>query len=462
MRSVYNPREIKLGNDIVTEFTFGFKIVNKAHLLVLQVDITDEDEGVLTVDWSVYANDTTYFTTVLNADESGGKITFGVAPATGKRLILLLADDLPKQESKYTADGRYTMKKVEESLDALSGQIQRLRYLCDRSFQLPEKFTKGGDVQDDFDVKLVDLIANGVIVTDEDNGFVTTKTIETILTDAGIMQIITQASLDAANALAASQTATGNVAALAVRMTAAEGNITTLTNRMTAAEGDITELESDVIAHQADIEDLQTIVAEHEVEIGNLQTITDDHETRITANEAELVDHEARITNLEAAPSGGGGGGGSFAFYAPAGVGAVVTDLYNRSVFAFSKDGLQRISGELRSSIAATSNQKTITFGWFGTQDNVKWTVNSFLIKAGQAVDSGTFEYTESVEETITGNKELMTTTLNISDASGQIGAQDIDEGDDVLILISRGVPAGAEYDGEVYIMPALTKISFT
>ena len=55
-----------------------------------------------------------------------------------------------------------------------------------------------------------------------------------------------------------------------------------------------------------------------------------------------------------------------------------------------------------------------------------------------------------------------MTTTLNISDASGQIGAQDIDEGDDVLILISRGVPAGAEYDGEVYIMPALTKISFT
>jgi hypothetical protein len=449
MRSVYNPREIKLGNDLVTEFTFGFKIVNKVHLLVLQVDITDEDEGVLTVDWSVYANDTTYFTTVLNADESGGKITFGVAPATGKRLILLLADDLPKQESKYTADGRYTMKKVEESLDALSGQIQRLRYLCDRSFQLPEKFTKGGAVQDDFDVKLVDLIANGIIVTDEDNGFVTTKTIETILTDAGIMQIITQASLDAANALAASQTATGNVAALATRVTTAENDITALGNRITQTESDIdiletdiTELESDNIAQQADIEDLQAIVQ----------------------------DHEERIVSLEEAGASGSGGGGSPQWFSLVGGAAkeIHPTLFIQDYrFSPSNPGDPSQNQGLRMCIkrsedqAATPIQKFLRFSFIseGGSDFVGWTLTARLIKFGMALNDTTYEEVTVTEIEMSVVNGYVSLEMAFSDGAGLIGGADFEPGDMVILDLVRTTPSGTEDSSDSCLIDGLTAV---
>ena len=136
MRSNYDVREVYTGDGIQASFTFDFKIANLSHLLVTHVDPT----GVQL--WQSRGTETTYYTTVLNEDGLGGTITWvtGV-PASLSTVIVLLADDEPKQESKYTADSRYTMKKIENTFDALSGQIQRIRYLLDRSLRLPEKWT---------------------------------------------------------------------------------------------------------------------------------------------------------------------------------------------------------------------------------------------------------------------------------------------------------------------------------
>lgn len=161
MRPAYNVREVYLGDGIQKVFTFDFKIVNVEDLLVLYVDLTGAEV------WRARGNDTTYFTTILNEDLDGGTITWVTdEPVLGYKVIILLADDNPTQPSRYTTDSRYTMKKIEASLDTLSGQIQRIRYLLDRSLRLPEKVT------DALTTELATLIPEGVLTTDVDGNFV--------------------------------------------------------------------------------------------------------------------------------------------------------------------------------------------------------------------------------------------------------------------------------------------------
>lgn len=135
MRPNYDVRQVYNGDGIQATFTFDFKVVDLEHLLVLHVDSITEE-----VYFAVRATDTTYFSTTLNGEE-GGSIEFVTEPETGTKVIILLADDNPTQPSKYVADDRYTLRRIENSLDTLSGQIQRMRYLLDRSIKLPEKFT---------------------------------------------------------------------------------------------------------------------------------------------------------------------------------------------------------------------------------------------------------------------------------------------------------------------------------
>lgn len=153
MRSEYKVRHSYLTDDIQDQFSFDFKIINPAHLLVLFVNVlTDE------IVWQTRANDTTYFTTLINADGTG-KIVFADPPEIDRKLVLLLADDQPTQPSKYVTDDRYKMVKIENSLDTLSGQIQRIRYLLDRSMKLPEQFTG------DFDAMIDEVIPEAVPMT---------------------------------------------------------------------------------------------------------------------------------------------------------------------------------------------------------------------------------------------------------------------------------------------------------
>lgn len=155
-RPQYDIREVYNGNDVITDFTFDFKITNLGHLLVLLVNISDS-----LVDFSVRATDTTYFTTTINTDTNGGKIIFPAPVPTGKKLVILLADDVPIQGAQFSADSRYTMKKIEQSFDNLGGQIQRIKYQLDRSLRIPEKFT------DAFNSEINDIIASAVVMIDE-------------------------------------------------------------------------------------------------------------------------------------------------------------------------------------------------------------------------------------------------------------------------------------------------------
>ena len=167
MRPAYNVREVYLGDGIQTVFTFDFKIVNVEDLLVLYVDPTGAKV------WETRGNDTTYFTTLLNEDLDGGSITWVTGqPGVDYKIIILLADDNPTQPSRYTTDSRYTMKKIEASLDTLSGQIQRIRYLLDRSLRLPEKVT------DAIATELLELLPEGVLTTDLNGNFTVTPMTE--------------------------------------------------------------------------------------------------------------------------------------------------------------------------------------------------------------------------------------------------------------------------------------------
>lgn len=174
MRPEYKVREVYLGDGIQNTFTFDFKIVNVEDLLVLYVDPT----GAIV--WQARGNDTTYYTTLLNENLDGGTITWVTdEPAVGYEVIILLADDNPKQPSRYTVDSRYTMKKIEASLDTLSGQIQRMRYLLDRSLRLPEKITEA------IATELVELIPEGVMTTDVNGNFTMTPITEFSNEEAG-------------------------------------------------------------------------------------------------------------------------------------------------------------------------------------------------------------------------------------------------------------------------------------
>lgn len=135
MRPIYTVRSAYTGDGSTSDFTFDFKIVDLANLLVLHIDSDD------VVVWQSRGNSTTYYNTVLDG-EDGGTITLvsGPLPA-GHQIILLFADDQPTQPANYAADSRFVTKKVEASLDRVVGQVQRIRYLLDRSLKLPEGFT---------------------------------------------------------------------------------------------------------------------------------------------------------------------------------------------------------------------------------------------------------------------------------------------------------------------------------
>lgn len=174
MRPLYDVREVYLGDGVQTSFTFDFKIVNVEDLLVLYIDPTGAKV------WETRGNDTTYFTTVLNEDLDGGTITWVTdEPGIDYKIIILLADDNPTQPARYTTDSRYTMKKIESSLDTLSGQIQRIRYLLDRSLRLPEKVT------DNLATELAEALPEAVLTTDIDGNFVLTPRTEFSSEEAG-------------------------------------------------------------------------------------------------------------------------------------------------------------------------------------------------------------------------------------------------------------------------------------
>lgn len=239
-------------------------------------------------------------------------------------------------------------------------------------------------------------MAFGIPIMDSQAIQLNMKPFLTILTEQGTQAQINKALADAAAALAATVT-------LGTRMTTAEGNITTL----------------------------QTTVA----------------------------DHGVRITNLENA-AGGSSGPGAIRWYAPAITGAVLGEHKLLEAFLFSKGAQQSLRSVIERTVAATTVQKTLTIGWTGTSDNVKWTLTTRLIKPTQTIDSTIHTHIHSVESTISGTDRPMTTTLQISDAAGLINGQSITNGDKLVLTLTRENAAGVEVDQDVQMYQTLTKVN--
>lgn len=162
MRPQYKVRETYVGTGLLDEYTFDFRVLNLAHLRVIQQTAA----GV--VEFDTVATDTTYFTTTLNPDKTG-KITLVAGDLdAGKILLLLLADDAPTQPDKYIGSDFYSLKKIENTFDWLSGQIQRLVYRMGRTIRLPEKYTGN------FNPELIDIEPDSVLVIDELGETITT------------------------------------------------------------------------------------------------------------------------------------------------------------------------------------------------------------------------------------------------------------------------------------------------
>lgn len=156
MRPNYDIREVYVGNNVLANYTFDFKVSNLAHLKVIMLD----ELGVVVFD--VRATDSTYFTTTLNEDGVGGTITYAVPPSFNYTIIILLADDQPVQPANYGTDNKYTMKKIEQSFDSVVGQVQRMRYLLDRSLRIPDKIVSN------FKAELDTVFPEGVVVVSPD------------------------------------------------------------------------------------------------------------------------------------------------------------------------------------------------------------------------------------------------------------------------------------------------------
>ena len=171
MRPDYKVRSTYVGNGTLSAYSFDFKVVDKTHLLVLHLD---ENGNIV---WETRGNDTTYFTVVLYTATLGGMLTLVSNLPTDHELIILLADDEPTQPAKFTANDKYTLKKIEDAFDYLSGQVQRIRYLVDRSLKFPERIT------DSIIAEPSEVVEDSVPVLTYDSGTNTWGIVSTPVTD---------------------------------------------------------------------------------------------------------------------------------------------------------------------------------------------------------------------------------------------------------------------------------------
>lgn len=135
-RTIYAPREEYIGDGTLDTYTFDFKVSSPQHIIV---GVLDEN---LEKVFEVTGMDLTYLTSVSANTTGGGEITLAEPLPDGHRLYILQADDEPKQTSEFRNKGDFTLERFESALDALSGQIQRLKYQVSRSFKIGNGMSK--------------------------------------------------------------------------------------------------------------------------------------------------------------------------------------------------------------------------------------------------------------------------------------------------------------------------------
>ena len=131
-----NDRITASGNGATLTFTFGYKLIDQADLVVItKVDSTGvETAKVLNTDYTLSG------TLTNNIYENGVTITFSSAPATGTTVIAY-RDKSAIQELELTENGKIPSDNLEKQLDKLTMMVQRVKNKLARSIGLKEGFT---------------------------------------------------------------------------------------------------------------------------------------------------------------------------------------------------------------------------------------------------------------------------------------------------------------------------------
>lgn len=198
MRTSFDVREQYIGLGNLNVYTFNFKIANLDQLLVVVYDIEGYEIH------RVRGTDSSYLSSVaFDPINGGGTVNLLADLPSGQKIVLLFADDSPIQASRFKNRFDFTLERIEEALDYLSGQIQRTSYLSQRAMRV-------SDFVDDaafalFNAALPSDLADNpgatIAINMDGTGFMIGPTTQQIL-DAAAQAELAQAAAEAAQASA--------------------------------------------------------------------------------------------------------------------------------------------------------------------------------------------------------------------------------------------------------------------
>lgn len=131
-RSNYIVKHSYTGTGNLASYTFDFKIELAEHLLVVCLD--DEGVEIERVRGNVLGGFLTNL--VFDANEGGGTVTIDANLPVGYKLLLLLASDNPTQAFEFRNKTSFTLRRFEDALDWVQGQIQRLAFRAKQSLKI--------------------------------------------------------------------------------------------------------------------------------------------------------------------------------------------------------------------------------------------------------------------------------------------------------------------------------------
>jgi hypothetical protein len=130
-RPTYQPKHSYTGNGTLDQYTFDFKIELAIHLLIVVLDENgDEIERVR-------GDDTSYLSSVtFNSIDGGGTVFLNDVLPVNHKLYILLASDSPTQSFEFRNKTSFTLRRFEDALDWVQGQIQRISYRAKQALKI--------------------------------------------------------------------------------------------------------------------------------------------------------------------------------------------------------------------------------------------------------------------------------------------------------------------------------------
>lgn len=403
-----------LGNNDTPTYTFPFAIKSSSEIVVVQLDTNVEPPTIDFVErGDVQINiQSIEFDSILG----GGTITFPENLAAGKRIYIKVANDEPTQPSMFREQTDFKLRNFENALDYIVNQVTRLADKSQRSLKFADPFTH---VESTVNLEMQEFpMAFGMPIMNNQALQLEMKPILQILTEQGVIQLITdaQADADAANA---------RLDLLEPRVTQAEANIVTLQGQVTT------------IGNQAAAAAASALAAQN------------------SAAAAQTSANNAAISAAAAAASAAAAVGASVSNriqvipYAPVGDGFIVDEEFDQEVFkgdvnnrlkAFAKMSQYFIAGR---PIKLGFNGYTPTFD---LTSKYKVQVKVTLVKNGVEVTNTVNQVTLSQETTVTAvASALKVFSFDIS-TDGKINGVDVAPNDALNIEIKR-IDASANED---------------